>query len=116
MKVYGFMEKENGIMEIENSLEAEQEFVGGLIEAVAITPELDLVCNEEGKFNGMNPIAAWIDGEQILDLIHGNFFICRWDDEGRFVSIKDSDVDIIKEKLKPVIMKFDNRVIIQSRY
>lgn len=114
MKVFGFKENEAGIMEIENKLEAEQKFVGGHIEVVSVTPELDLVCNEEGKFNGMNPVAAWLDGEQVLDVIYGNCFVCRWNEEGEFVSIEDSDVDIIKEKLKPIIAKMGNIIVIDE--
>ena len=116
MKVFGIKENEAGIMEIENSLEAEQKFVGGLIEVVSITPELDLVVNDEGKLNNMKPVAAWKDGEKVLDLICGNCFVCRWNEEGEFVSIDDSDVDIIKEKLKPIIAVIENRVFIESTY
>ena len=48
MKVYGFTKDNQGVMEIENTLEAEQRFVGGLIECTALTEDIDLVCNEEG--------------------------------------------------------------------
>ena len=48
MKVYGYTKDKQGIMEIENSLKAEQAFVGGLIECTALTEEIDLICNEEG--------------------------------------------------------------------
>lgn len=116
MKVFGFKENEAGIMEIENTLEAEQKFVGGHIEAVSLAPGLDLVCNGEGKYNGMNPVAVWLEGNHILDVIYGSFFVCRWNEKGEFVSIKDSDVDIIKEKLKPVVTKIENTVLIQSNY
>ena len=47
MKVYGYTKDKQGIMEIENSLKAEQAFVGGLIECTALTEEIDLICNEE---------------------------------------------------------------------
>lgn len=110
MKVFAFRKDYLGQMELESTLEAEQKFVGGLIEVVAIAPGLDLVCNEEGKFNGSKPVVAWMDGEQILDVIFGNCFVCRNNEEGEFVSIKDSDVDIIKEKLKPVIAIVGNRI------
>ena len=110
MRVFAFNENEVGFVEINNTLEAEQKFVGGLIEVVAIAPGLDLVCNEEGKFNGSKPVVAWVDGEQILDVIFGNCFVCRNNEEGEFISIKDTDVDIIKEKLKPVIAIVGNRI------
>jgi hypothetical protein len=37
MKVYGFTKDNQGVMEIENNLQAEQQFVGGLIECTALT-------------------------------------------------------------------------------
>ena len=40
MKVYGYTKDKQGIMEIENSLKAEQAFVGGLIECTALTEEM----------------------------------------------------------------------------
>ena len=52
MKVYGFTKDNQGVMEIENTLEAEQKFVGGLIECTALTEDIDLVCNEEGWLIG----------------------------------------------------------------
>ncbi len=48
MKVYGFTKDNHGVMGIENTLEAEQKFVGGLIECTALTEDIELVCNEEG--------------------------------------------------------------------
>ena len=55
MKVYGYTKDKQGIMEIENSLKAEQAFVGGLIECTALTEEIDLICNEEGWLIGLEP-------------------------------------------------------------
>lgn len=39
--------------EVENSLEALQELVGGNIEAVTIASDCVVVCNDEGRINGM---------------------------------------------------------------
>lgn len=51
------------VIEIENSLEALQKFVGGFIETVTIIPNLVIICNEEGRLNGMryNRTIAGID-------------------------------------------------------
>ena len=67
--------------EIENTLEAMQELVGGCIETVTLRDDLVLVCNEEGRnlglpFNcrvGRIPFvgtifAAGIDGENFGDV------------------------------------------------
>jgi hypothetical protein len=105
MKVYGFTEKAVGFMEVENSLKAEQSFVGGYIEVIGLTDELDLVCNDEGKINQMEPRAAWMYKGELVDIICGDCFVCRHNDEGEFVSIEDSDKDIIKRSLLAVALE-----------
>lgn len=52
MLVYGFIGDKSGFLEIENSLQAKQKFVGGRIEVISLTEELDLIVNEEYLFNG----------------------------------------------------------------
>ena len=49
------------IEEIENTLEAKQKFVGGYIEVVNLTDEIDLVLNDEGKLNGLPFNRVWKD-------------------------------------------------------
>ena len=66
------------IVEIGTSLEAMQKTVCGLIEQVMpFDEEVALVCNEEGKNDGLelNRALKYPDGE-IVDIIAGNFFIC----------------------------------------
>ena len=62
------------IAEIEPTLKAEQEIVGGLIDCVYPWPNdmAALVCNDEGKLNGMPLNRALED----YDVIAGTFFIC----------------------------------------
>lgn len=99
MKVYGFTKDNQGVMEIENNLQAEQQFVGGLIEYTALTEDIDLVCNEEGWVIGLEPRVA-IQGPKTV--IAGDCFICRHDRQGNFQSIKESDIDLINFKVKPI--------------
>ena len=74
--------------EIDNTLEAMQEIVGGYIEVVPLCNKDDepihgivLVCNEEGKLKGLpDNIKVWGDP------IKGTCFICRTDGE-EFASI-----------------------------
>ena len=72
------------VREIPNTLEACQELVGGYIEPVTICTDLVLVCNEEGKIDGLplnralfaydsDPNTRSVD---ITDFICGTFFIC----------------------------------------
>lgn len=61
------------IAEIEPTLKAEQEIVGGLIDCVYPWPDMvALVCNDEGKLNGMPLNRALED----YDVIAGTFFLC----------------------------------------
>ncbi|MBQ9599858.1 MAG: DUF3846 domain-containing protein [Clostridia bacterium] len=76
--------------DIDNTLEALQDAVGGYIETVHITDKLVIVCNEEGKLKNLpaNRELVWKLGgkdKQIVttrDIICGDFIIC---------GIKDGD-------------------------
>lgn len=62
---------------LNDNLESMQEAVGGWIEEYMPFPdEVALICNEEGKMNGM-PLNRAVYGEdgRLLDVIAGPFFI-----------------------------------------
>lgn len=110
MQVYSFKynkEKktvEEGLEQVENKLEPIQKFVGGHIESLSITEDLVMIMNEEGKINDLTPTAALMDsdGEKILDIIYGDFFVCR-EDMGEMVDIVPAeDKEFIRAKLRPV--------------
>lgn len=65
---------------IEASLESYQKTVGGYIEVYYPFEEsVCIVCNEEGKINGLplnRAVYAGSDREEMLDIIAGTFFIC----------------------------------------
>ncbi|MBR5317410.1 MAG: DUF3846 domain-containing protein [Lachnospiraceae bacterium] len=61
MLVYGFIGDESRFIEIDDSLQSMQDFVGGLIEKVGLTPNIDLICNEEGLINGSEPRVMLIE-------------------------------------------------------
>ena len=66
------------IVEIDDTLEAMQETVGGYIESyMPFEDEVAIVCNDEGKMNGepLNRAIKDSNGE-IIDVICGDFFIC----------------------------------------
>lgn len=75
-------------MRIQNTLEAKQAFVGGYIQAIyPFDDPVAIVCNEEGKINGLEPCRALFDESgDIYDIIVGPFLICGLDDEG-FISL-----------------------------
>ena len=122
MKVYGFKNDEQGIMELKNTLEAEQAFVGGLIDVYALSDDLDIVLNDEGLINGLEPRVVVL-GEgaveskkqrKIKEIIYGDCFVCRHDNDGNFVSIREEDIKTIQHFVKAVISINAGVIIIQE--
>lgn len=103
------------IEEIENSLEAKQRFVDGHIQIIGLTDEIDLVLNDEGKLDGLSLNRVWLgkDGN-ILDILVGNVLACRFDSEGDFTSILESDIPMILERLPAVMAVLDNNVFVRN--
>lgn len=92
------------IEELPNTLEAKQKFVGGLITVVGLTDELDIIANDEGKLEHLLPNRAWLDeAGNVLDILVGNLMVCRFDNEGNFTSVLESDIPVILNRL-PAIM------------
>lgn len=92
-------------IEIDNTLEAKQEIVGGWIECVYLPNDnsVVLICNEEGKINGMK-----LNRDIGHDIIAGPFLIVGDDYEnGDFKSLTDNQ--ILKYK-----MRFDKNSIIET--
>lgn len=88
--------KEPVVMEIDDTLEAKQKLVGGLIEIVPYKDDLLLVCNEEGKITNLKPNLQFD-----YDYIAGNCFIVGDDYENSgFKSIEESQVEDIKKDLE----------------
>ena len=122
IKVYGFRNNKHGIIEIENSLETEQVFVGGLIDVYSVTDDLDVVFNDEGLINGLKPrvviLGGNVDGEggirELKEIIHGDCFVCRHDAEGNFVSVREEDVDTIRHFVKTIISVYADVIIIEE--
>ncbi len=88
--------KDPVVMEIDDTLEAKQKLVGGLIEIVPYKDDLLLVCNEEGKITNLKPNLQFD-----YDYIAGNCFIVGDDYENSgFKSIEESQVEDIKKDLE----------------
>lgn len=98
--------------EIENTLEAKQKYVGGYIQVIRLTDDIDVVLNDEGKLIEMKPCRVWTEGTRIIDLLVGNILCVRHDDEGNFISILQEDESIILRYLKPVTMVGDTCMIV----
>lgn len=78
------------VARIENTYQALQKMVGGYFEAIYPFEDcVALICNEEGKLNGLPCNRALLDDAgEIIDIIAGTFFICGLGDED-FCSLPD---------------------------
>lgn len=74
--------------EIANDLEGIQGEVEGLFECIYLDDSCILVCNEEGKLNGME-----LNRRVGNDIIAGPFFIVGDSQDGEFVSLSDEQIE-----------------------
>ena len=83
-------------MEIDDTLEAKQKLVGGLIEVVPYKDNLLLICNEEGKISNLKSNLQFD-----YDYIAGNCFIVGDDYENAgFKSVEENQIKDIKNDLE----------------
>ena len=85
------------VIEIDGSLESMQQFVGGYIEAVyPFDDPVAIICNEEGKLNGL-PLnrALYNEDGEMFDIAHGNIIICGLGEED-FTSLSEDMVQKYK--------------------
>ena len=87
--------------EIESGLKSLQAAVGGDIQAVYPFEEtVCLVCNEEGKLQGLPLIRALRDEDnRIFDIVAGTFFVCDCSTEN-FKSLSEEQLKRYTEKYK----------------
>ncbi|MBU5255213.1 DUF3846 domain-containing protein [Tissierella praeacuta] len=74
--------------EISNDLEGIQGEVEGLFESIYLGDNCILVCNEEGKLNGME-----LNRRVGNDIIAGPFFIVGDSQDGEFISLTDEQIE-----------------------
>ena len=103
--------------EIDNTLEALQEIVGGYIEIPFISHTLsengiDIIINEEGKMlDECKPEIIMINKETqtILDVIMGNCIFASHDEEGETTSLSEEQIKIVKDVFKlDVILSYED--------
>ena len=97
--------KEARTIEMKDELSEMQKLVGGYIEEyMPFEDDVALICNDEGKMNGL-PLNRGIHGEdgQLQDIIAGPFFICYAPIESeKFLSLpKDLEEKYQKKFDKP---------------
>lgn len=87
--------------QIENTLKAHQQYVGGLIQAIHLTPEIIVICNDEGKLQKLPLNRALVGSSGVVDFFAGNIMCVRaCGDE--FASIHPEDVVVIESLLIPL--------------
>ena len=91
-------------IELDNTLEAMQKFVGGLIECIALSDtgsEVTLVCNDEGKLLGLPLNRPLWDG---ADYLAGPGFIAGTDGEGNLTSLPPQEMDYYAKKFRAFLI------------
>lgn len=107
--LYKEVGKEPQIMFIDNTLEAKQKLVGGLIEVVPYEDVL-IICNEEGKLLNMPPNLVFE-----YDYIAGNCFVIGDDYKNAdFKSLTDEEILKYREDLKKRSFNFKQYEISQE--
>lgn len=102
------------LIEMENKLEAMQALVRGYIEVYPLADDVAIVCNEEGKINGMELNRPIYHNGKIVEIIAGTFFIAGDDiSTGELVSLTDEQVaQYLKQFYDPMyFMKLGNEII-----
>lgn len=82
------------VTRIKNTLEAFQAFVGGYIQAVPLSQDVVMICNEEGKLKDMQQNFRWL-----YDEVVGPVLFVGADDEGDF-----TDCPMNKKELERELM------------
>ena len=100
--------------DIDKTLEAMQSLVGGLIQAVYPFDEpVALVCNEEGKLDGLPLNRALRDEDgDIYDIVAGNFFLAGIGEDD-FIDLPDELVEQFAEQFRQpeVFVNVGGRII-----
>lgn len=83
------------VAEIEKGLKPMQEIVGGYIEMMDLDGNTSLVCNDEGKIQGL-------EGNRRIgrDIIAGTFFLCGFNEDGESISLTDEQISKYYEYFK----------------
>ena len=86
--------------EIDDSLTAMQNIVGGYIQPVHLDDSVVLVCNEEGKFMDMPANRGLRDKNgQLCDIVCGTFFLCNAPpDSDHFTSLTSEQIEQYRER------------------
>lgn len=108
--------REAYIYTIKNELSELQKIVGGYIEVLPFTREdnVTIICNEEGKINGLPLNRSLANEGEIWEIIAGTMIIAGDDYmNGEFIGLTDEQAEkYLNQFLKPeVFYKMNNEII-----
>lgn len=88
------------VREIDDSLKAMQEIVGGYIQPIYLDDSVALVCNDEGKLMNLPANRGLRDKDgQIYDIVFGTFFLCGAPaDSDHFTSLTREQIEQYQER------------------
>ena len=88
------------VREIDDSLKAMQEIVGGLIQPIYLENSVVLVCNDVGKLMDLPANRGLRDKNgQLYDIVCGTFFLCNAPpDSDHFTSLTSEQIKQYRER------------------
>lgn len=107
------------VREIEQTLPAMQEIVGGVMQAVyPFDDPVALVCNDDGKLLQLPANRVLRDGEgNICDIIQGTFFLCGAPpDCDHFTDLTEEQVEKYRElfEVPELFLNVDGQLVVLS--
>ena len=105
--------KEPYAKEIDPGLESLQHEVDGYIESLGLDDDACIICNEEGKINGLELNRAIRDEKgKIADIIAGTFLVVGSGEEN-FESLSPQQMDKYKKKFRypETFMRFGREIV-----
>ena len=88
------------VREIDDSLKAMQEIVGGYIQPIYLDDSVALVCNDEGKVMNL-PLNRGLRDKngQMYDIVFGTFFLCGAPaDSDHFTSLTPEQIEQYRKR------------------
>jgi len=81
------------VIEFNEGYKELQRLVEGNFEMPALFDDVDVVLNEEGKFNGSDPNRLLYYKGQLIDILFGNILIVDANEEGETVSLSEDKIN-----------------------
>ena len=80
------------VIEFKEGYKELQRLVEGIFEMPYIFDDVDVVINEEGKYNGSAPNRFLFYKGQLVDILFGNILLIDADEEGNTISLSNDKI------------------------